>query len=220
MGGMRGARHPYPGALSARLGRGVAGHHQAGPPGQGDRRLPGIRSGTRRGHRRLKIRKQQPVEEYLNRRNVMPTCSAAAPAVEAIARPQAAADRTFAKYGLLDQEANGCKPLQSRPIRLFVGQPHRFVAHLRPVYVDRLPPCNKQCPAGRHPGLAVPRRGRRLRKRLAAPDQTTPSRRSWDASAIHSCEGAPATAASLTNRSASIRSSASLGDEALKRGWN
>ena len=40
----------------------------------------------------------------------------------------------------------------------------------RPVYVDRLPPCNHACPAGEeHPGLALPCRGRRLSRGLGIP---------------------------------------------------
>ena len=40
----------------------------------------------------------------------------------------------------------------------------------RPVYVDRLPPCNHACPAGEDiQGLALPRRGGRLPRGLGIP---------------------------------------------------
>ena len=54
----------------------------------------------------LKIRRQQPVEEYLRLQKRYAHLFGKKPAVETIARLQAAADKNIRKYGLLDQEAN------------------------------------------------------------------------------------------------------------------
>ena len=54
----------------------------------------------------LKIRRQQPVEEYLKLQKRYAHLFGKTPAVETIARLQAAADKNIRKYGLLDQEAN------------------------------------------------------------------------------------------------------------------
>ena len=54
----------------------------------------------------LKIRRQQPVEEYLRLQKRYAHLFGKTPAVETIARLQAAADKNIRKYGLLDQEAN------------------------------------------------------------------------------------------------------------------
>lgn len=55
---------------------------------------------------RLKIRRKQPVEEYLKRQKRYAHLFGKKPAVATIARLQAAADKNIRKYGLLDQEAN------------------------------------------------------------------------------------------------------------------
>ncbi|ACV35799.1 thiamine pyrophosphate-dependent enzyme [Accumulibacter sp.] len=54
----------------------------------------------------LKIRRQQPVEEYLKLQKRYAHLFGKTPAVATIARLQAAADKNIRKYGLLDQEAN------------------------------------------------------------------------------------------------------------------
>ncbi|TLD47364.1 MAG: Oxalate oxidoreductase subunit beta [Accumulibacter sp.] len=54
----------------------------------------------------LKIRRPQPVEEYLKLQKRYAHLFGKKPAVETIARLQAAADKNIRKYGLLDQEAN------------------------------------------------------------------------------------------------------------------
>ena len=54
----------------------------------------------------LKIRRQQPVEEYLRLQKRYAHLFGKTPAVETIARLQAAADKNIRKYRLLDQEAN------------------------------------------------------------------------------------------------------------------
>lgn len=54
----------------------------------------------------LKIRRQQPVEEYLKLQKRYAHLFGKTPAIATIARLQAAADKNIRKYGLLDQEAN------------------------------------------------------------------------------------------------------------------
>jgi pyruvate ferredoxin oxidoreductase beta subunit len=54
----------------------------------------------------LKIRRQQPVEEYLKLQKRYAHLFGKKPAVATIARLQAAADKNIRKYGLLDEEAN------------------------------------------------------------------------------------------------------------------
>ncbi|HQO30070.1 MAG TPA: thiamine pyrophosphate-dependent enzyme, partial [Accumulibacter sp.] len=54
----------------------------------------------------LKIRRPQPVEEYLRIQKRYAHLFGKQPAVATIARIQAAADKNIRKYGLLDQEAN------------------------------------------------------------------------------------------------------------------
>ena len=108
---------------------------------------------------------------------VRATCSAPTPRTTCIDRIQAQADRTIARYGLLD--AAWRRDMNDLPFAITLepgvqpGQPHRVLAHRSvPVYVDLQPPCATACPAGEDvQRLAVRRRGRRLRGRLA--------RRSW-----------------------------------------
>ena len=54
----------------------------------------------------LKIRRPQPVEEYLKLQKRYAHLFGKKPAVETIARLQALADKNIRKYGLLDREAN------------------------------------------------------------------------------------------------------------------
>ena len=90
----------------------------------------------------------------------------------------------------------------------------------RPVYVDRLPPCNDACPAGReHPAVAVPRRGRRLRGGMA-PDRarTTRCPAVMGRVCYHPCE--TACNRGQLDEAVGINSvERFLGDEAIKQGW-
>jgi hypothetical protein len=79
----------------------------------------------------------------------------------------------------------------------------------RPVYVDRLPPCNAQCPAGEDiQGWLFHAESGDYEAAWRHLTRDNPCRRSWAASATTPAK-APATAASSTRRSASTRSSAS-----------
>ena len=86
-----------------------------------------------------------------------------------IARIQAIADRNIRKYGLLEAPC-----MMRKPFAITLDPGSSLANHTgtwrteRPVYVDRLPPCNSRLPRRReHPGLARPRRVRRLRGGVA-----------------------------------------------------
>jgi pyruvate ferredoxin oxidoreductase beta subunit len=72
------------------------------------------------------------------------------PAVATIARIQALADKNIRKYGLLDQGGE----LMDKPFAITLNPGSSLANHTgswrtsRPVYLDRMPPCNHQCPAG------------------------------------------------------------------------
>ena len=103
---------------------------------------------------------------------------------------------------------------------LVAGQQDRLVAH-RAADLCRPPAAlQRAVPGGRrHPGLALPRRERQLRSRVAPPARaTTPSRRSWGASATTAAK-ACATAAKIDTAVGINSVERFLGDEALKRGW-
>jgi hypothetical protein len=89
----------------------------------------------------------------------------------------------------------------------------------RPVYLDRLPPCNNQCPAGEDiQGWLFHAESGDYESAWRHLTRDNPSRRSWAAS-VTTPARAPATAARST-RPVGINSvERFLGDEALKRGW-
>jgi hypothetical protein len=72
------------------------------------------------------------------------------PAVETIARLQAAADKNIRKI----RTARRGGELMDKPFAITLDPGSSLANHTgswrtsRPVYLDRLPPCNKQCPAG------------------------------------------------------------------------
>jgi hypothetical protein len=110
------------------------------------------------------------------------------------------------------------KPLPSRwtPARRWPTRPAAWRTE-RPVYVDRLPPCNNAVPGRRrHPGLAVPRRIRQLRSRLAPPDRDNPFPAIMGRVCYHSCEGA-CNRGQLDSPVGINSVERFLGDEAIKR---
>ncbi len=89
----------------------------------------------------------------------------------------------------------------------------------RPVYVDRLPPCNHGCPAGeKYPGLALPRGVRPLRGGLARAHQRQSVAGGDGAGLLSPCEIACNRA--QVDVAVGINSvERFLGDEAIKLGW-
>ena len=92
-----------------------------------------------------KIRRRVPVEEYLRLQRRFAHLFGDPPRTDVIAQIQAIADRNIERFGLLLME----KPFA---ITLDVGSSLANKTGSwrteRPVYVDRLPPCNNACPAG------------------------------------------------------------------------
>ena len=86
-----------------------------------------------------------------SRRSASRTCSARTGHPEILARIQAMADRNIRRFGLLDETE---RMTMDKPFAITLD-PGSSLANKtgswrteRPVYVDRLPPCNAQCPAG------------------------------------------------------------------------
>ena len=118
-----------------------------------------------------KIRRQVPVEEYLRRSGATRTCSATTAAHR---RDRAAPGDRRPQHRALRAARPRRSLVMDKPfaITLDVGSSLANKTGSwrteRAVYVDRLPPCNDACPAGReHPGLALRGRGGRLRAGLA-----------------------------------------------------
>ncbi len=97
-----------------------------------------------------KIRRRVPVEEYLRLQKRYAHLFGDPPRTDVIARLQAMADRNIRRFGLLEEEA--CMMDKPFAITLDVGSSLANKTGSwrteRPVYVDRLPPCNDACPAG------------------------------------------------------------------------
>ncbi len=86
-----------------------------------------------------------------SRRSASRTCSARQPRTTVIARIQAIADRNIRTYGLLETRSAS---MMRKPFAITLDPGSSLANHTgtwrteRPVYVDRLPPCNHACPAG------------------------------------------------------------------------
>ena len=118
--------------------------------GGGDRAVPGVRSGGRRGSPMCARSAADPVEEYLKLQKRFahllqePTRTAVA---------QAAGHRGphITEFGLLGR---GGADVMKQPFAITLDVGSSLANHTgswrteRPVYVDRLPPCNHACPAG------------------------------------------------------------------------
>jgi hypothetical protein len=100
-----------------------------------------------------KIRRRVPVEDYLRPQKRFAHLFAAQAGPTMVARIQAEADRNIRRFGLLD---DGRLPRHdhgqalrdhARPGSSLANKTGSWRTE-RPVYVDRLPPCNAQCPAG------------------------------------------------------------------------
>ena len=87
----------------------------------------------------------------------------------------------------------------------------------RPLYVDRLPPCNHACPAGENiQGMALSRRVWQLRSRVARADRGQPVAAIMGRVCYHPCE--TACNRGQLDESVGINSvERFLGDEALKQ---
>ena len=223
----RGALPPRPRPVPARLGLGAGRHDQDRPPRQGDRALPRVRGGGGEGHQRL------PDPPPRARRGV-PAPPEPVPRTSSASRDVPTSSRGSRRSPTPTSRATACSTvwrgrqevrLMERPFAITLDVGSSRANHTgswrveRPVYVDRLPPCNDACPAGENskPGSTTPSPAT-TRRRGAASSRTTRSRRPWGGSATTRARRR-ATAARSTKRSASTPSSASSATLALERGW-
>ena len=89
----------------------------------------------------------------------------------------------------------------------------------RPVYLDRLPPCNHACPAGENiQGWLCARRIRRLRGGVAAADADNPLPAVMGRVCYHPCETS-CNRAQLDSAVGINSIERFLGDEAIRQGW-
>jgi hypothetical protein len=216
----RRALHPHPGALPARLGHGLARHHQAGAAGQGDRPLPGVRGRARRGQSRTPIRHRCRWRTTSSRRSASPTSSARTPP----STPSPASRPGRPQHPQIRPDSTRRLRAMDKPFAITLD-PGSSLANrtgswrtARPVYVDRLPPCKRLPGRREHPGLAVPRRIRRLRSRLAPAGANNPLPAIMGRVCYHTCENA--CNRGKIDEAVGINSvERFLGDEAIKRGW-
>ena len=170
------------------------------------------------------IRRPVPVEEYLrpqkryahlfDARRRGPTSS---PRIQALRRPQ-------------HRAASGCstqeRDVMDKPFAITLDVGSSLANHTgawrteRPVYVDRLPPCNDACPAGENvQALALPRRGGRLRGGVAADHGGQPVPRRHGPGLLPPVRDRVQPRRSSTRRSASTPSSGSSATRRSAQGW-
>ena len=195
----RRALHPHPRALPARLGLGAGRHDQGRAPRGRVRALSAVRGRARRGHRAH----ADPPPGAGRRvpascRSASRTCSARSRDEARLAQIQAIADRNIATLRPARPRgaARGQAVRHHARRRLEPRQQDRLVAHVAPGLRRPAAAVQPRLPGRReHPGLALPRRRRRLRGRVARADRRTiRCPRSWAASATTRARP-PATAA-------------------------
>ena len=99
----------------------------------------------------LPIRKQLPIEEYLKPQKRFAHLFGAKPRPDIIARIQERADRNIRRYGLVQEQE---RYQMDKPFAITLDPGSSLANHTgtwrteKPVYLDRLPPCNAGCPAG------------------------------------------------------------------------
>ena len=147
----RRALYPHSRALPARLGLGLARHHPLARLAVECGLFPVFEAEHGAVTDSRKIRRPVPVEEYLKPQRRFAHLFTGA-AVRAASRDlQAIADRNIAEYELLETEE---RRAMKHPFAITLDVGSSLANHTgswrtkRPVYVDRLPPCNHACPAG------------------------------------------------------------------------
>ena len=123
-----------------------------------------------------KIRHRVPVDEYLRPQKRFAHLFGQPGHPEMLAQIQADADRNIRRFKLLDKRGLDGQALRdhARP-RFVAGQQDRQLAHRAPGLRRPAAAVQRPVPGGRrHPGLAVPRRRRRLRSGVAPSDARQP----------------------------------------------
>ncbi len=133
---------------------------------------------------------------------------------------QAIADRNIAQFGCSTADAPWKSPSPSRSTRVEPRQQDRLVAHQPPGLRRPAAAVQSRLPGRRgHPGLALSRRSRRLRRGVAALVDEQSAARDHGARLLPPVRGRLQPRRSSTRRSASTRSSASSATRRCKRGW-
>ena len=162
-----------------------------------------------------------PVEDYLKPQKRFAHLFGAHGHPEMLARIQAEADRNIRRFGLLDEERND----MDKPFAITLD-PGSSLANKtgswrteRPVYVDRLPPCNAQCPAGEDiQGWLFHAESGDYEAAWRHLTRDNPFPAIMGRVCYHSCEGA--CNRGKLDAAVGINSvERFLGDEALKQGW-
>ncbi len=217
-GAARRALPAHPRDLPARLGLRRVGLHPRGAARQGDGPVPGDRGRARRGDRRLEDPQPDARSRSTSSCRAATATSSSPSATRACSRSiQARADRNIERYGLVVME----KPFA---ITLEVGSSLANKTGAwrdqRPVYVDRLPPCNHACPAGENiQAWLYEAEDGGLRARLAHDHARQPLPRDrWAGSAYHPCTTA-CNRAEVDEAVGINNVERFLGDAAIEHGW-
>ena len=209
-GDPRRALHPHLRALPARLGLGVRktrSSSRAWPSRRASSRCSKRTTAKSRRARRSGTRFPSPNTSSC--RSATPICSAIRRISSASRGSRRWPTTTSTNSACCNRRRHGQAVRDHARRRLEPRQQDRRVAHQPAAVRGSAAAVQPRLPGRReHPGLAVSRRVRRLRSRVARADRgQSAGRRSWGASAITRARPR-ATAASSTRRSASTRSSA------------
>src|SRR6185369_8296802 len=147
----RGALPACAGALPAGLGRGQPRHHPVGAAGTRDRDLPGVRSGARRGDARDQDQAPGPGRRLFETPEAF--CASVRP-VRSSGNAGPDPGQRRPQHPPLRSARGGAGMNMQKPFASTLALGSSLANKTgswrteRPVYVDRLPPCNAQCPAG------------------------------------------------------------------------
>ncbi len=168
-------------SLPARLGQCIQGHDQARPAREGDRHLPGLRGRGRCRHRRLADPPPgSRSRSTCGRSGASRTCSATPAARTSSSGSSTRADRNIARFGLVAEEGrpDGQAVRDHARRRLVARQQDRLVARRAPALHPSPAAVQQRLSRRRgHPEVALPRRGRRLRGRVAHARHRQPAAR-------------------------------------------
>ena len=224
---MHGARYPRPGAVSAGLGSGLPRHHPLARLASARSRACSRYSRPSRASRRGQDpQRRVPVEEYLKPQKR--GCAPVRAARGGHRRSRVASRRRPTQHPRVrpasmrwrwrHDDMASPSPSRSTSARRSPTRPAPGARRARSTSTACRPAMQRLPGRRGHPGLALPRRERRLRERLAPPDARQPaSRPSWAGSATTtSCEGA--CNRGQLDEAVGINSvERFLGDEALRR---
>ena len=219
---IRGARYLHrAGALPAGLGRGLERHD---PPGAVSARRPACSRCSRPSMASESGggAADPPPPRWRNtcsRRSGSRTCSRKPPDVIERRRPGRSQHPRIPPASMRGGRHEMRKPFAITLTSALAGEQDRLLAHVAPVYVDRLPPCNTPARPAKtsRAGSSTPSRRLRAAWRHAGASRQ-PASRSMGRVCYHPAR-APATAAKLDEAVGINAVERFLGDEAIRRGW-